>query len=78
MTKSDEIKRLRAKVERLNDEADYLATVLVLITSRSDSFTPQEAATLLNMVKKDYGCISVRDWRNAARLAVVKLERNEI
>ena len=74
MTTSDEIERLRSKVERLNDEADYLATVLMLITSRSDSFTPQEAATLLNIVKKAYGCTTIRDWRNAARLAVTKME----
>lgn len=73
MKSAAEIKLLRAVVEHLNGEVNYLAIVLARITSHSDSFTPQEAATLLNMVKKDYGCTTKRDWRNAARLAVAKL-----
>ena len=70
MADIDEILRLRAKVERLEKEADWLAEQL----SYSCFFTGEHNCGIPKPCPKDYGfrCLDVdaKEWREAARNAV--------
>lgn len=66
----DEILRLRAEVERLNKEADYLAGVIAAAYCAQENVTHCEKTEGLPLHKLRDACASC--WRRAARDAVEK------
>lgn len=64
----DEILRLRAEAERLNEEADYLAGVIASAYCAQENVTHCEKTEGLPLLKLRDTCASC--WREAARNAV--------
>ena len=68
MADVDEILRMRAEIERLNKEADYLAGVIAAAYCAQENVTHCEKTEGLPLHKLRDACASC--WRKAARDAV--------